>query len=339
MVNIHMMKAFEGDFLWISYGDMENIYHVLVDGGVKACGEKYAKILNEIADANQLVEAIILTHIDCDHIAGVCEGIAKVTPEVLQKVVKRIIFNASEEIHKEIKVTNSFGGYGVKEGIQFLEILEMKGIKKRLINNVISGQIITLEDDAVLKIISPGEKQLIELFDKWERYQEKHDAIGYACNTDNLKRNLVDLKSALTGTDNSINNASSIAFLFEYQDVKGAFLADAKPLVCLEGLKKFDIEERYQVDFIKISHHGSIANTNLKLLKVLCAENYLLSTDGHGKKTPSKVMIAKLIRNCEEKNKTKVSIYCNYNWWETIYHNKYFTEVDKKMYIDTRIRV
>lgn len=86
------------------------------------------------------------------------------------------------------------------------------------------------------------------------------------------------------GTDGSVNNASSIAFLFEYEDVKGAFLADAKPSVCVDGLKKFDIKNPCMVDFVKISHHGSMTNTNSKLLKWLCTKSYLISTDGNGKK-------------------------------------------------------
>lgn len=41
MVKIHMMKAQEGDFIWLSYGDMEKEYHLLIDGGVKDCRERY----------------------------------------------------------------------------------------------------------------------------------------------------------------------------------------------------------------------------------------------------------------------------------------------------------
>ena len=83
--------------------------------------------------------------------------------------------------------------------------------------------------------------------------------------------------------------------MFEYQDIKGAFLGDSKPSVCIEGLKKFNIKDVYSLDFIKLSHHGSISNTNLKLLKKLSTVNYLLSTNGHEKKVPSKVIIAKYI--------------------------------------------
>lgn len=66
--------------------------------------------------------------------------------------------------------------------------------------------------------------------------------VGYSSNLDQVKQNLTDLMRVQSGTDSSVNNASSIAFLFEYQDIKGAFLGDSKPSVCMEGLKKFDIK-------------------------------------------------------------------------------------------------
>ena len=43
-----------------------------------------------------------------------------------------------------------------------------------------------------------------------------------------------------SGIDSSVNNASAIALLFEYKNIKGAFLGDAKPSICMEGMKEFD---------------------------------------------------------------------------------------------------
>lgn len=126
MVKIHMMKAQEGDFIWLSYGDMEKEYHLLIDGGVKDCRERYADVVRSISAKGESIEAIILTHIDCDHIAGACEGIAKVDAGILQRTVKKIIFNASKKIHKEILVSKNSGEYGVKEGIEFCKILKEK---------------------------------------------------------------------------------------------------------------------------------------------------------------------------------------------------------------------
>lgn len=337
MVKIHMMKAQEGDFIWLSYGDMEKEHHLLIDGGVKDCRERYADVVRFISAKGESIEAIILTHIDCDHIAGACEGIAKVDAGILQRTVKKIIFNASKKIHKEILVSKNSGEYGVKEGIEFCEILKEKGIYDRIVERTIAGEIINLANGALLKVISPGEKQLEKLLDKWESYEKKQLSVGYSPNLEKVKQNLADLMRDKSGIDSSVNNASSIALLFEYQNIKGAFLGDAKPSICMEGMKEFDIKDVYPVDFVKLSHHGSIANTNLKLLKKLPTVNYLLSTNGHEKKVPSKVVIAKLLRNCQEENKPEIMLYCNYDWWESQYHNKYFTQKDRQLYIDTGV--
>ena len=335
MVHVHLMRAGEGDFIWLNYGDNEKRNNLLIDGGVKSCGEKFADVIRKIANRGETIDAIILTHIDCDHIAGACEGIARVETEILQKTVKKIIFNASKEINKEILVNNNLGVYGVNDGIEFWEILKQKKIQNRMITEVISGQVINLDEGAVLKIISPGIKELKKLYEKWEKYEEKHGKVGYAANTELVNDDLDDLMNYRVGTDNSVNNASSIAFLFEYNKIRGAFLADAKPSVCIDGLRKFGIKSNYKVDFIKLSHHGSRSNTNQKLLDILVTENYLLSTNGNEKKVPSKVVIAKLLKNCLLREKAGVEIYCNYDWWGVQYHNRYFTNTDKERYVDS----
>lgn len=335
MIKVRMLKAAEGDFIWVSYGSIEE-HHILIDGGVRECGDKYAQIIKDISDKDEIIEAIILTHIDYDHIAGACAGIARVKSEILQKVVKRIIFNVSEKMQKDILVEKVTGSYSVKEGMEFFKLLEEKGIKDRLKSRTIAGENIELAEEAILKVISPGERQLEELYNKWEKYEKKNETVGYASNLECVKEDLVDLMKIQPGTDRSINNASSIAFIFEYKDYRGAFLADAKPSVCLQGMNRIGIKEPYEVDFIKLAHHGSLTNTSLKLLQMLPTENYLLSTNGNHKKVPSKVIIAKLVQNCEKINKLKVRLYCNYDWQETVYHNNYFTKNDQYKYLNTR---
>ena len=66
------------------------------------------------------------------------------------------------------------------------------------------------------------------------------------------KKNLADLMNENLVTDPSINNASSIAFIFEYQNIKLAFLGDAKPSVCLQGIKKIKRLSIFRSRFIKI---------------------------------------------------------------------------------------
>ena len=99
---------------------MEKEYHLLIDGGVKDCRERYADVVRSISAKGESIEAIILTHIDCDHIAGACEGIAKVDAGILQRTVKKIIFNASKKIHKEILVSKILENMGLKKELNFV---------------------------------------------------------------------------------------------------------------------------------------------------------------------------------------------------------------------------
>lgn len=44
MVHVHLMRAGEGDFIWLNYGENEKRHNLLIDGGVKSCGEKFADV-------------------------------------------------------------------------------------------------------------------------------------------------------------------------------------------------------------------------------------------------------------------------------------------------------
>ena len=73
MVKIFALPANEGDFIWICYGENEVYSHILIDGGTKDCGEEYASIIRIIDERKEKIEALVLTHVDYDHIQGAIE--------------------------------------------------------------------------------------------------------------------------------------------------------------------------------------------------------------------------------------------------------------------------
>ena len=240
MINVYMLPADEGDFLWVSYG-MKKKHHILIDGGMESSGEEYSQIVNRICQREETIEAIILTHIDSDHLAGAIKGISLLSKETLEAVVKNIYFNTSrgylrhegndvaKEGYAEDEVTVNVReeGYSVGEAIAFLELLKEKGIKDRLVDYVVAGQTIDFAEGASAKILSPDRKCLQGLSEKWENYRSKRQTFGYAPNLENVRKNLKDLMGEKLTYDSSINNAASIAFLFEYANSRIAFLGDA----------------------------------------------------------------------------------------------------------------
>lgn len=338
MIEIGLLDADAGDCILISYGE-EKISHILVDGGDYNTGSIVKEIIEEIHENNEIIEAIILTHIDNDHINGVLSGLKMCDESVLQDVVRHIYLNTSKGIQRElqldekgtdliedsIKIETVSSAYGVGETVSLMAILEEKKLKERLIDYVVMGETIELENGAVLKVISPGENELKNLYYKWEK-NEDEEVSAYATNQENIRKDIDILKEEKWGYDTSVNNASSIACLFEYKKIKLALLADSKPTVCLKGMKKFEID-KYKPDLVKISHHGSNGNTSKELLDSFETDKFLLSTNGHGGKVPAKVLIAHLL-----KLKEKVEIYCNNPWWSNVYSNKYLTPKDKEKY-------
>lgn len=264
--------------------------------------------------------------------------------------MKRIYFNTYQGIHRnlkgtgeilessvcvedQIRVNQNYEEYGIKDGIKFGELLSEKGLKDRLVDYVVYGQHAALPNGAAIRFISPGEKELIKFANEWEKYEKENEYVQYASNLEMVKKNLVDLMQEKLLSDSSPNNASSIAFIFEYHSIKLAFLGDAKPSVCLQGIKKINDADRFEVDLLKLSHHGSRSNTSDSLLKAIRTNNYLLSTNGHQKKVPNKVVLSHLLKNAGEKD---INLYCNYDWYNTEYHERYFTIEDRRAFLDTK---
>lgn len=350
MVKIFTLPANEGDFIWICYGENEVYSHILIDGGTKECGEEYASIIKIIDERKEKIEALVLTHVDYDHIQGAIEGICRTSDDLLKRTVKKIYFNTCRGIRRNLKETGGFlegsdcvedqicvnqnyKQYSVGDGIKFLDLLSEKGLKDRLVDYVVYGEQAILSNDAIIRFISPGEKELIKFANQWEKYERENEYVQYASNLDMVKKDLADLMNENLVSDQSINNASSIAFIFEYQSIKLAFLGDARPSVCLQGIKKINDADHLEVDLLKLSHHGSRSNTSDPLLKAIKTNNYLLSTNGHHKKVPNKVVLSHLLKNAGEKG---INLYCNYEWYNTEYHEKYFTLEDRKEFLDTK---
>lgn len=340
-----MFPADEGDFIWVRYGNDENYANILIDGGTKDSGAEYADVIQFIADQGEKIEALILTHIDYDHIQGVVEGISRVSSNVLKTVVKRILFNTCSGICREqgqavdenkcvenqIKGGTYTGAYGIGDAIALMDLFREKDVADRVMDYIVSGMEMIWDRDARIRIISPGKKELDQFLNKWEPYCKGEEVSAYTTNLESTRKNLTDLMNECLGNDPSVNNAASIALLFEYEDVKIVFLADAKPSVCIQGLKELKIKLPCKVDVLKLSHHGSKSNTSDALLKNLKTEIYMLSTNGNKQMVPNKAVVAHLLKNAPEH---EVTLACNYDWWETTYQSRYFTDQDRETYID-----
>jgi hypothetical protein len=98
--------------------------------------------------------------------------------------------------------------------------------------------------------------------------------------------------------DDSKPNASSIAFVAEYDKKRCLFTGDAHPgdlEARVRALADKEGTARLQVDMTKLSHHGSAGSTSNELLDALDCPRYLVSSSGASYGHPKLEAISRVV--------------------------------------------
>ena len=97
--------------------------------------------------------------------------------------------------------------------------------------------------------------------------------------------------------DTSKTNASSIAFLFEFDGRRILFTGDGDDPRIVESLRPIARAEggRLRLDALKVPHHGSAANISRELLELIDCPRYLISTNGERHGHPDPVAMARIL--------------------------------------------
>lgn len=336
-MKIKFLKAFNGDSILISFKDGEKSRNILIDGGMPATylqKDKKGKIeygelkeiVNLIREHNELIDLLILTHVDDDHIGGILKWFEN--DNAAHELIGKVWFNSGrliseyfnqEEIKENLikfnptETTNTSIGQGVK----FEDYIERKCIwDRRLVSALQYFEYFGIR----FKILSPSPDKLKYLLKKWEK--ESPESIDTSGEKNDYGLTLSEhIGKDKFMEDTSEHNGSAIAFIITINEANFVFLADAQPTVVSNSLKEFGYtkEKPLKASFVKISHHGSKANNNLEMLELIETKKYVICTNGDKHSHPNKQFLARLASlndNCE--------VYFNYP--EQI--EKIFSEID-----------
>ncbi|WP_196250174.1 AVAST type 1 anti-phage system MBL fold metallo-hydrolase Avs1a [Chromobacterium violaceum] len=96
--------------------------------------------------------------------------------------------------------------------------------------------------------------------------------------------------------DTSPTNGSSIAVIVRVGGKKALFLGDAWAADVVEQVKQHQSgTDPIMFDAVKVSHHGSLHNTNVELLALIDAPVYLISSDGSRHGHPDFEVLAEIV--------------------------------------------
>jgi hypothetical protein len=231
-MKIKILKANSGDSILITFkGDDKRNHNILIDGGWKRTYNTILKReIREIVIKKEFIDLVVITHIDKDHILGITRFIQDIlaskdhsNPLFAYDPVLNYWFNSLQSIKLYINDPTNKTGY--QEGNDLETLLEEMG--KWDSNQSIVDTMETYNIGRVtITVISPRFAELETLGEKWEDYNESLKTGRRTNDYDNTIEELFQQSQAELKRqgeleeDTSGNNASSIAFLFEYRGNK-----------------------------------------------------------------------------------------------------------------------
>ena len=333
-VEVRVLKALQGDCIWIRYGE-KTFTNIVIDSGPSTFKNKFKELINVIEKKNENIDLLIFTHIDEDHIGGArevlgnkeidCNCIKKIWINTPTAICNNFNLKENQDVSYDINVNNKNQAYSPNGANNLIDIIIQRNIEAEQLLMVSNNSIDI--DGAEIIILSPTKNELEKLVNKWSKYGMNTPFSSDCYNEVSI--DTINEKNQFV-KDNNPYNGSSIAFTFKFGDVLLVLLGDAYADTVARIVETHHKDSELTADLIKLSHHGSSSNTNINLLNRFNCSNYVISTNGSNS-NPDKRTIARLIKA----NKgNSINLYSNYNWWE---NKNYFTESDKKKYINTKI--
>jgi len=304
-MTIEVLPAAFGDCLLVSCPVGKRMWRMLIDTGPDETYPILKKRLLALPvadDGRRHIDLFVVTHIDHDHIGG-----AKLLIEDKQLALSfgDIWFNAPPAPKRR----------GVAEG-QLLATLLGAAPKALPWNEAWSGGPVCTPAKGggvqlggrnlpKLTLLSPSPLELKKLYKVWAtelerlRLKQREPPELTPSPRAGTTAALEDIAKRKTAQDQSIPNGSSIAFLLEHKGASALFSADAFPGVLHEAIESLRVRRGLKgplaVDVIKLSHHGSRANTTQALLKVVKATHFICSTNNSYFKHPDEEALARVI--------------------------------------------
>lgn len=296
MLEIYAYNAGKGDCIRIRFAEHHNIF---IDTGVMGFADGFKSLCDEITRGDEKLEALILTHVDDDHIGGILGNL------------RRNSYNCP---FGEVWM-NHHSSYSV--GDRQLSVRQNNEVYARLVKlgtNVhpMTKGFVREMAGATIEALWPESTttdplQVQQPIVRTDTPLSRHSDYRYSL------ANLADMP--LTKRDTSLNNKNSIIFTFSFENRKLLFTGDAWAEDVVKAKGKYDL--------IKLPHHGSVRNISEEYKTAFKCSDFLICTDGEAH--PDKQTIARL-----EKWYGEIKVYSPSAWWK----HGYFTDGDKKHKID-----
>lgn len=316
---IKVLNAFHGDCILIkTFDNQGNPFNILVDGGPS---KTFQYALNKELKDIKVIHLLILTHIDSDHIGGFIRFFKSSLFDKIE--IKKYWFNGPNLLRIS---SNNKISYDQGKTLEELLLQKNEPIEKWKDEIFYTGDELELSDGIICKILSPTKDILESLYANWPEISKeiarKSEEVPISSNTPSqiLKGDLDELVKQLfepsKKVENDLANSSSIAFILELPDTSILLLGDARAEIIEGSLRGFEYSEEIpvQVEYVKVSHHGSKNNTSCAMLDLINSQHFIISTNGGSgsARHPDREVIARILYHSHRDHHRKRTIHFNY---------------------------
>ncbi|MDO6388689.1 MBL fold metallo-hydrolase [Pontibacter sp. BT731] len=315
---LKLLEAYHGDCILIKTFDCSgNDFIILIDGGTASTFDYSLK--NELKQISK-IDLLILTHIDSDHIAGLIRFFKN---SLFAKIKVGSFWINGANLAK----TPSGEKISYNQGKSIEQLLIDNKVARSSIFSLVTNEFSpSLPEGIEIEILSPTTSILNSLYAQWPIISKELNAsdVKVKASTGTAsqisKGALVDLAKEefkpSKNIENDLFNSSSIAFILRTPDKSILMLGDARSEVLVNSLndKGYTKDNKLLVDFVKVSHHGSINNTSCELLDIINCDKFGISTNGGNAshKHPDRETIARIVHHPERDYEVERLIFFNY---------------------------
>lgn len=275
-------------------------------------------VISNLVCSSEQIDALFLSHIHDDHIGGASSFIHDIQKDrALKNVVGRWIYNAPRKYNvKQTDVKKDGVPCGIVSGDTVYEhILEHNPSD---LCDFKSGMLFEI-DGLKVTILSPDDFKLTQLRDKYSnnrplcKNETNETSVEAGIVVDDYSIPLNEFNLECFQEDASIENASSIAAMFELNGKRILWLGDSVPSVVVNSLINLGYSEANKVhcEAVMLSHHGSTANNSMALFNLIQSDKYIISADGLNRHClPNKETVSRILFSSQN---LPIGLYFNYD--------------------------
>lgn len=327
MMQIYFYQAECGDAARIRFVGNDGLPHnIFIDAGYEST---YYHVLEEeihkLHEDKEEISLWVISHIHDDHIGGVISYVQSILYGDQIDFVKDWFYNNPRSFTLKL---SSLPSLSISEAVSIGQGDELTNFLFKIgkLPDVDITTDLPLQDYYGLKIniLSPTPSSLSTLRQKYSVSRLKAlegseiSSISDAKSAKKFDYNIAidDFDITRWREDNSVENASSISLLTEYDGKKVLWLADSHPTDIVKSLQNLGYSHLNPVvcDYVKVSHHGSKGNNSNSLYEMIRCNNYIMSVDGENNHClPNKECIAQILRSYNRPIGSEYKFYFTYD--------------------------